>query len=86
MKRTKRVCDAAVEVLRETDNPAVMWGDCGLLCMIAKRSGVKWEHPMRGEERVLQALSRQPGVLVKGFAAGARGRSVRIFRLPEKVR
>ena len=33
-----RVCDAAVEVLRETGNPACMWGDEGLLHLIAERA------------------------------------------------
>lgn len=40
-----RVCDAAIEILKETDNPAVMWGDTGLLYKIAERSGIMLNHP-----------------------------------------
>jgi hypothetical protein len=81
-----RVCDAAVAVLTETNNPAVMWGDTGLLHMIAKRAGL----PSKGrawmtEDAVLRALSRQPGSLIAGLTRGpseVRGRRVRIFWLP----
>lgn len=34
----KRICDAAVEILRETDNPMVGRGDSGLLHAIAERA------------------------------------------------
>lgn len=79
-----KTCDAAVLVLRESDNPAVMWGDAGLLHMIAKRAGLKAKS--RGwmtEEAVLNNLSRQPGELVAGHTVAARGRRVRCFWLPE---
>lgn len=84
-----RVCDAAALVLRETDNPAVMWGDSGLLHAIATRARLKtcgraWET----ERAVLNALSRQPGELVPKYASshsGGRRRNVRIFWLPEKL-
>lgn len=78
----KRVCDAAVEILRETDNPAVMWGDAHLLHLIAERSGMN-ANAWITEKRVLDALTRQPGVLVPKLARAAHGRVVRIFRLPE---
>jgi hypothetical protein len=83
----KRVCDAAVEVLRETDNPAVMWGDSGLLHLIANRAGVKSaKRAWITEDRVLNALSRQPGELVPGTTcSGGGNRRVRIFWLPEHV-
>lgn len=85
MQRKLRVCDAAVQVLRETDNPAVMWGDSGLLHAIAERMGWKHEGP-RTEERVLNALSRTPGELIPRMTRSAyRNRIVRIFRLPEDV-
>lgn len=80
-----RVCDAAVEVLGETDNPAVMWGDCGLLDMIARRAGLRWRcvpHAAADmHTRVLNALSKQPGELVKGTTLGGNGRRLRIFWL-----
>ena len=76
-----RVCDAAVAVLRETDNPGVMWGDEGLLHLIAERLG--WEHrAWETSDRVLRALSKTPGTLIKSRTLLS-GRWVLIFRLPE---
>lgn len=86
---SKRVCDAAVEVLRETDNPAVMWGDTHLLHQIADRAGIK--SAQRGgltERRVLAALARQPGILVKRYTqahVAPQTRTVLVFRLPETI-
>jgi len=72
--------EAAVEVLKETDNPAVMWGDGSLLHMIAAKLG--WKHEaMKTERRVLNALSRNPGLLVPSLVRGHR--ILRVFRLPE---
>lgn len=77
-----RVCDAAVLVLRETKNPAVMWGDSGLLHLIADRAGIKRkQRSWQTENAVLAALTRQPGDLVPGKALGRGQREVRIFRL-----
>lgn len=78
----QRVCDAAaVDVLRETDNPAVMWGDEGLLHLIAERMG--WEHECtRTSDRVLNALSKTPGRLMPGYTTTGNNRRVRIFHLP----
>lgn len=85
-----RTCDAAVQVLRETDNPAVMWGDEGLLHLIARRAGLQvagraWQTSVA----VLNNLARCPGELVpkqvKGHSGG-RERWVRIFFLPEHAR
>lgn len=89
MSKRKRICDAAVEVLRETGNTAVMWGDVALLHRIAIRAG----RPSRGartERLVINALSRQPGLLEPGRTRvqtnhgpfGFCGTTVRIFRLP----
>lgn len=76
-----RVCDAAVEVLRETDNEGVMWGDEGLLHMIADKLG--WKHDAwRTSQRVLAALSRTPGPFIKRKTFLA-GHWVLIFSLPE---
>jgi len=76
----KRACDAAAEVLRETDNPRVMWGDSRLLHAIAARIGREPEG-WRTEKRVLDALSRTPGELVPGTVEV--GRRLRAFWLPE---
>lgn len=79
----KRICDAAVEVLRETNNPAVMWGDVHLLHMIADRADAKCKGKMTKTERgILAALTRQPGILVPRHTY-CHGKRVRIFRLPE---
>lgn len=79
----RRVCDAAVEVLRETNNPAVMWGDGYLLHLISERAG-RESDGYKTEQRVLSALNRTPGELKKWkTACGWRGRWVSIFYLPE---
>ncbi len=83
MMSRMRVCDAAVEVLKETGNPAVMWGDVGLCHKIAERAGSKTDgHLLDTERRVIAALARQPGILLPKFT-WCKGRRVRIFRLPE---
>ena len=75
-----RVCDAAVAVLRETGNLAVMWGDEGLLHEIADKLG--WEHDAwRTSDRVLRALAKTPGPLEKRRTL-CYGHWVLIFRLP----
>ena len=74
--------EAAFDVLLETNNPAVMWGDTRLLHLIANRMGwpaMAWET----EDRVMAALNRSPGRLVKGKTQLPNGRIVSIFRLPE---
>jgi hypothetical protein len=79
-----RVCDAAVLVLRETDNPAVMWGDSGLLHLIADRAGIRSrQRSWQTETAVLNALSKQAGELVSTHTLGPYGRTVRIFYLRE---
>ena len=82
-KRGLRMCDAAILVLRETENPAVMWGDEGLLHMIAERAESKVQR--RGpktSDAVLNTLAKCPGDLVKRLTR-AHGRPVLIFYLPE---
>lgn len=77
-----RIFEATIEVLRETDNPAVMFGDAGLLHAICERAGRPHEGP-RTEKKMLDALSRNCGPLLKGLTKLPTGRWVRIFRLPE---
>lgn len=81
----KRVCDAAVEVLKETGNPHVMWGDVHLLHEIAERAGIPHQGP-RTQRRVLDALSKTSGKLRAGLTELISGRVVRIFRLQEEKR
>ncbi len=80
-----RTCEAAVLVLRETNNPAVMWGDSGLLHMIADRAELRsHSKAWKTEAAVLRNLSRDPGELVAAHTTIIRGnRKVRIFYLPE---
>ena len=57
----KKIDQAAKEVLLETKNPRVMWGDCGLLDMIARRTGNEKYLDMRPTRRhryILNALSK----------------------------
>ena len=74
-------------VLRETDNPAVMWGDENLLHMIAERAGLRArKNGWHTSKAVLDNLTRCPGILVsKMTRCGGHERWVRIFRLPECV-
>ena len=73
--------EAAVEILTETDNPAVMWGDLGLCCLIAARWGRDCDMRIT-EARVLQALQRCPGPLISTYTMTGRNRRVRKFVLP----
>lgn len=77
-----RVCDAACEVLRKTGNPAVMWGDEGLLHAIAERLG--WKHECtKTSDRVLAAIRRTPGDLIPVRTRGHRNRLTHRYVLPE---
>ena len=92
-----RICDITAAVLRETENPAVMWGDSGLLDQIVARAGSTPKRPIRlagggevadlpaaGWKRILDALTRQPGELIPGHTEQPDGRiALRIFWLPE---
>lgn len=55
----KTIAENMKDVLIETDNPSVMWGDCGLLDMCAKRckhTNLMSLHPMERHSRILTAL------------------------------
>lgn len=78
-----KTCEAAVLVLRETGNPAVMWGDEHLLHMIAERAGLRAQkNSWHTSKAVLNNLARCPGVLVPKRTR-CHTHWVRIFRLPE---
>lgn len=76
--------EAAVLVLKDTKNDAVMAGDGTLLHQIAIKAGrMKEGEPYwLVEKRVLDALSHDPGKLLPGKTIEAHGRKVRIFRMP----
>jgi hypothetical protein len=78
---SKACWQAAIEVLEETDNPAVMWGDSRLLHLISSRLGWKADSWVT-EQRVMAALNRSPGKLRKAKTTVGSGRVVSIFRLP----
>lgn len=77
----KRICDCALEVLRETDNPAVGYGDAGLLHAIAERAGIG-HNAWKTEARILNALSKTPGPLVLKHFRTRWGQHARVFYLP----
>lgn len=80
-----KACDAAVLVLKATNQSGVMYGDHGLCHQIAERMG--WEHEgPKTTRRVLRALAATPGPLVYEYVktppdSFARGQWVRSFRL-----
>ncbi len=86
-----KVWEATLEILRETDNAAVMYGDTVLLHKIAVRAGLKYRtnvNPFRAHgamnKKVLDALSHNPGPLVPGFTLVGVAKRVRIFRVEGK--
>ena len=80
----KKVPEAAVRVLRRTDNPGVMWGDSALLHLIAEEAGMPHDCWLT-EKRVLDALSRYGSELFEQRQArGPRG-WVRRFQLKGKA-
>lgn len=65
-----RACDAALQILMESDNPSVMYGNEWLGHQITGRLG--WDHAgPETSRRVLRALSKTPGRLVKALAMSA---------------
>ena len=57
----KTIADITIEVLNETDNPGVMFGDTRLLDMIAERcthTNLMDKHPMLRHTRILTALEK----------------------------
>ncbi len=84
------IAEVAVLVLRETDNPAVTYGDTGLVDLIATRARMKKPFPGPGYHtklhvRVLDALERRPDLFKKHltwFNAGRSGSQyARVFTL-----
>ena len=93
----KTIADYAVEVLKETDNPGVMWGDTVLLDMIAERcthttlrirKDRKCTHPLYRHKRILDALEKDSRFVKLFFhARGMRGNQWwRSFRLKETIK
>ena len=79
--------EAAAQLLRETQNTAIGWGDSVLLHAVAQRIGVPAEGP-RTEKVILDKIAMTyPGALVKGYTSlPSRGLArVRRFSLPESL-
>lgn len=80
-----KVWEAAIQILAETKNDAVMWGDTVLLHLIAERANMKSKNQAwKTEQAVLNALTRNPGPLIPWFTRLMNGRMVRIFRYQAK--
>lgn len=79
-----RTCDVAVDFLRKAKKTAIGYGDLDLLVRIDDTvGGPKAARGPRGKrKRVLDALTRQPGVLVRDDRV-INGSKVRRFYLPE---
>lgn len=76
----KNVWKAAVKVLEETGNQCVMYGDVVLLHDIANKMGwppEAWET----QQRVMMALNKYPGELLKQKIRLSNGRIVSVFKL-----
>jgi len=57
----RTIADITIEVLNETDNPGVMFGDVTLLDMIAVKcthTNLMEKHPLTRHNRILNALQR----------------------------
>lgn len=76
----------AADLLKETGNPAIGWGDSGLLHMVADKLGL----PSEGyatEKKILDRIERSyQGVLIKRWKSYGGGKGVgrlREYALPE---
>ena len=59
----KTIADHVVDVLKETDNPGIMYGDVHLLDEIAWRcthTNLREKHPLIRHSRILNALDKDP--------------------------
>ncbi len=83
------IAQAMKEVLEETDNPAVMWGDVGLFFLCSKKLGhtTMWRpNPGTVYSRILDALQKSPlfNTYYVGAHSNGRPRDVRICYLKDK--
>jgi hypothetical protein len=74
--------ECAVEILRETGNPALMGGDTGLVHLIVERAGME-HRSIETQKMLLDAIDRSNrGHLIRGMVRQGKTRT-RIFWLPE---
>lgn len=82
----KTIADIAADHLKETNNNAVMWGDCFLLDEIASKcdhTNLMTLHPLTRHHRIFNSLEKSK-LFEKGYVriTGFRGFSlVRVFKL-----
>jgi len=87
----KTIADITVEVLQETDNPGIMFGDLTLLDMIAVRcthTNLMDKHPMVRHSRILNALEKDSRfekyfVKIRGIGGNQIWRSFELIRKDE---
>lgn len=88
MAKRKTIAEHAADVLRETGNPAVMYGDCGLLDQIVERANITKVgrymdgHPINGWKKVLAGLERSD-LFEKSLVSCGSSRVMRCFTLKE---
>lgn len=85
--RMETAAQAAVAVLRDSGNPAIGWGDSGLLHAVAERLGMPHEG-LATERKVLDRIERShAGVLIKRYKTySGRGLSrLREYIHPEDI-
>lgn len=87
----KTISEHMSDVLKQTGNPSVMWGDCGLLDMCAARcthTNLMNLHPLKRHNRILTALEISP-LFEKRYIqiqfATVGNRDVRSFKLKEST-
>lgn len=66
------IAEAAVIVLKETDNPAVGYGDSGLLHAICEKAGLA-HRGWKTEGYILKGLERRPDLFEKRYFRARHG-------------
>jgi len=83
--RKKRACDHAVDLLREYEVDGFMRGDIVILDDIANLTGIVAASPLARHEKVIQAISKTPGLLKVALVCAhdscGRKRTVKAFFL-----
>lgn len=84
----KRICDIVYDVMIETDNDSICSHDSGMLGIVASRAMMDSNGAgsvVRIQRRIMSALSRTPGPLIKGYTRGHRGNVVLKFTRVREV-
>lgn len=81
----KTAAQAAFELLVATGNPAIGWGDSGLLHQVAEKLGMPHEGPLTERKVMRRIEASHQGVLVKRLLELPNGRAVRRYWLPNQA-